>query len=103
MRRDHRIGHMIYYGLRFFTLARKLFGGRWLIVHKSWDIYRDVMGTHFRGINRKGQKFVYCPVSLLASWNPGDYDHEWCPACLLFFSNHVEQLLEPHEHYKAAQ
>lgn len=103
MPKSHKIGIMTYYGLRLFTLAHKLFGGRWLIVHKSWNVYRYALGTHFRGMDRKGQKFVYCPVSLIVSWSAGDYDNEWCHACQLFFSAHVEQLLEPHEHYKAAQ
>lgn len=94
MSRKHHIGKMIYFGKRTLTLARHLFGSRWYIVHKSWFVYESVLATHFRGMDRKGRKFVYCPVSLLVSWSPGDYDHEWCHACQAFFSEKVEQLLD---------
>lgn len=98
----HNIGKMIYFGKTTLTLARRLFGQRWHIVHKSWDVYKHVMGVHFRGTDKKGRKFVYCPVSLLVSWHPGDYDHEWCHACQLFFSAKVEALLTPEERERMA-
>lgn len=102
MKKQRKIGYMTYYGKGPFTMARRLFGHRWFLVHKDWNVYRYVLGQHFRGENRKGEKFVYCPVSLIVSWSPGDYEHQWCHACQLFFSNKVEQLLDPGEEYRKA-
>ena len=86
--KQRHIGKMIYFGKSWFTLARRLFGRHWFMVHKSWNVYQNVLGIHFRGIDEKGAKFVYCPVSLLVSWHPGDYDHAWCHACEIFFEQH---------------
>jgi hypothetical protein len=87
----HSVGHMIYYDKWWFTLARRLFGKKWHIIHKEWNVYRYVAGVHFRGLNSKGEKFVYCPVSLLVSWSAGDYDHEWCHACKMYFKEYEQQ------------
>jgi hypothetical protein len=81
---------------RYIFLYRK-FETKNLVVPKTHNTYRYLLHTHFRGRTRDGKKFVYCPVSLLVSWSAGDYDHEWCHACKLYFSDHVEQLLEPDE------
>lgn len=82
--------------VRYYFVIRS-FNRRYFIVPKTHNLYRYLLSTHFKGQTRDGQKFVFCPVSLRTSWSPGDYDHEWCHACQLFFSDHVEQLLEPHE------
>jgi hypothetical protein len=37
--------------------------------------------THWRGQTANGQKFVYCPVGFLVSWNDEDYDNYYCPWC----------------------
>lgn len=83
--KQRKIGEMIYLNKFWMTLARKLFGSRWFIIHKSWSTYQSVYARHIRGINERGQKFVYCPVSLLTSWNEGDYDNAWCHACHIYF------------------
>ena len=41
--------------------------------------------THFRGITVGDQKFVYCPVGNICSWNLGDYDNSWCHWCGKYF------------------
>lgn len=89
--KKHTIGIMTYYDKWWFTLARGLFGQKWYIIHKEWNVYRYVAAVHFRGLNGKGEKFVYCPVSLLVSWSSGDYDHEWCHACKMYFQEYEQQ------------
>lgn len=100
--KERHIGYMVYFGRPIFTLVRRITRKHWLIVPKDWNVYKHVMGTHFKGITRKGEKFVYCPVSLLVSWSAGDYDHEWCHACQKFFSEHVADLLDADEKERLA-
>ena len=77
--------------LRYYLLFRKRgFKLEQLVRHWPKD-------THFRGITSADRKFVFCPVSRICSWSPGDYDHEWCHACQIFFSDHAAQLLSPEE------
>lgn len=38
----------------------------------------QMLDSHFRGTTEKGQKFFYCPVGRIVSWNPGDHDNKWC-------------------------
>ena len=56
--KERHLGYTVYFGKFWFTLARRLFGRHWLIVPKDWNTYQRVLGTHFKGINRKGEKFV---------------------------------------------
>ena len=78
----HRtIGKLNYFGYTTFTIVRKIFGERWYIVPKAWDVHRFVLSQHVRGLNPNGEKFVYCPISLLVSWSADDYDHKWCHTC----------------------
>lgn len=43
--------------------------------------------THFKGITKDGQKFVYCPVGNIISWYSEDYNHDWCENCKKHFSD----------------
>lgn len=80
----HTIGVTTYFGKFWFTLARRLFGKKYLIVPKEWSTYKYTLGQHFRG-EVDGKKFVYCPISLIVSWHPEDYNHKWCEACKELF------------------
>lgn len=46
-------------------------------------------GKRFLEFHARGemvdQKFVWCPVGYIISWNAGDYDHKYCPWCKEFF------------------
>lgn len=41
---------------------------------------------HARGQLEDGQFFVWCPIGFIFSWNQGDYDHEYCPWCQMFYT-----------------
>jgi hypothetical protein len=53
--------------------------------------------VHVRGITEDGAKIVYCPKGRIVSWNPGDYEHQWCHFCQIFFSEKVKALLTDEE------
>ena len=55
--------------------------------------------THFIAITASQQKFVYCPVGNIISWSEGDYDHQWCHFCKVFFSEKVNNLLGSDEQH----
>lgn len=46
-----------------------------------------LLHQHARGVMADGRKFVWCPIGYILSWHPGDYDHQWCHWCQLYFSN----------------
>lgn len=82
--------------LRYWQLLRKFRSDNY-VMPKSYNTYKYLLSTHFKGQTREGKKFVYCPVERIVSWSSGDHDHEWCHACQMFFSQKVESLLDPSE------
>jgi len=72
---------LIWFGKPFFTIVLRLTRNHWFIIHKDWTVYKHMLAQHIFGINEKGEKFVYCPKTLLTSWSPNDYDQRWCHAC----------------------
>lgn len=49
------------------------------------------LDRHFRGEDKDGSKFVYCPIGRIASWSAGDYDHRYCPYCGIFYETGVKR------------
>ena len=75
---------IIWFGRPLFTLMSRISDRHWYIIPKDWNLYRHVLGQHIFGINEKGEKFTYCPKTLLTSWSPSDYDNRWCHGCQKF-------------------
>lgn len=57
------------------------------ILPKTHTLYRHMLGQHFKGRTAQERVFVYCPVGKIASWNVGDYEHDWCHFCKKYFGD----------------
>jgi hypothetical protein len=81
---QYRKNGLIWFGKPLFSLVMRLTGKHWYLIHKDWLLYTHALGQHIFGINEQGERFVYCPKTLLTSWSPKDYDERWCHACQEF-------------------
>lgn len=70
--------------------------------HKITSKPRHYKHTHSRGETTNGDVYVYCPVGNIFSWSHGDYTNKWCHFCKLFFSEKVNNLLDPDEQHLRA-
>lgn len=42
------------------------------------------MIKHIFGITKDGQKFTYCPIGHIVSWNQQDHTNSYCSYCNIF-------------------
>lgn len=76
---------VIWFGKPIFTLLLRLFGRKLFIMPKDWTSYSKAFGLHMRGETPTGDKFVWCPRTMLMSWSREDYKQRWCHGCQLHF------------------